>query len=138
MLHESLLVSLDMNNVFEIQFGLVDLGFNVAFNTVWVMMGSYLGRGNQYIQLVKVLYYKLTTIGKKLLSFPHGGFEQLISEVGGKCVALCLFIYLFIYLGFYAAFNNVQVISRRVVRRAEETSTYSWSRWLPKCQFGND
>ena len=33
----------------------------------------------------------------------------------------------FIYLGFYVAFNTVQVISRRVVRRAEETSTYSSS-----------
>ena len=32
---------------------------------------------------------------------------------------------LFIYLGFYVAFNTVQVISRQVVGRAEETSTYS-------------
>ena len=32
---------------------------------------------------------------------------------------------LFIYLGFYVAFNTVQVISPRVVGRAEETSTYS-------------
>ena len=31
----------------------------------------------------------------------------------------------FIYLGFYVTFNTVQVISRRVVGRAEETSTYS-------------
>ena len=31
----------------------------------------------------------------------------------------------FIYLGFYVAFNTVQVISRRVVGRPEETSTYS-------------
>ena len=33
----------------------------------------------------------------------------------------------FIYLGFYVAFNTVQVISRWVVGRAEETSTYSSS-----------
>ena len=32
-----------------------------------------------------------------------------------------------IYLGFYVAFNTVQVISRQVVGRAEETSTYSSS-----------
>ena len=32
-------------------------------------------------------------------------------------------ISLFVYLGFYVAFNTVQVISRRVVGRAEETST---------------
>ena len=31
----------------------------------------------------------------------------------------------FVYLTFYVAFNTVQVISRRVVGRAEETSTYS-------------
>ena len=31
----------------------------------------------------------------------------------------------FVYLGFYVAFNTVQVISRWVVGRAEETSTYS-------------
>ena len=30
---------------------------------------------------------------------------------------------LIVYLGFYVAFNTVQVISRRVVGRAEETST---------------
>ena len=36
--------------------------------------------------------------------------------------------YLFVYLfGVYIAFNTVQVISRRVVGRAEETSTYSSS-----------
>ena len=29
----------------------------------------------------------------------------------------------FIYLGFYVAFTTVQIISRRVVGRAEETST---------------
>ena len=40
---------------------------------------------------------------------------------------LHLFIFLFIYLGFYVAFNTVQVISRQVVGRAEETSTYSSS-----------
>ena len=31
--------------------------------------------------------------------------------------------FLFVYLGFNIAFNTVQVISRRVVGRAEETST---------------
>ena len=31
----------------------------------------------------------------------------------------------FIYLGFYVAFNTIQVISRWVVGRAEETSTFS-------------
>ena len=30
---------------------------------------------------------------------------------------------IFIYLRFYVAFNTVQVISQRVVERAEETST---------------
>ena len=43
--------------------------------------------------------------------------------------------FFFIYLGFYFAFNTVQVISLRVVGRAEETSTYSWSRFCSvNCQ----
>ena len=32
-----------------------------------------MGRENQYIQLVKVLYCKLLTIGKNLPTFPHRG-----------------------------------------------------------------
>ena len=36
-----------------------------------------------------------------------------------------VYICSFLYLGFYVAFNTVQVISRLIVGRAEETSTYS-------------
>ena len=36
-----------------------------------IMMSSFVGRGNQFIQLVKVLYCKLLTNGKKLQTFPH-------------------------------------------------------------------
>ena len=35
-----------------------------------ITMGSWKGRGNQYIQLVKVLYCKLPTNGKQLPAFP--------------------------------------------------------------------
>ena len=44
-----------------------------------------------------------------------------------KITILCDYVsyHLFIYLGFYTAFNTVEVISRWVVGRAEETSTYS-------------
>ena len=35
-----------------------------------IMPGSFMGRGNQYIQLVKVLYCKLLTNGKQLPTFP--------------------------------------------------------------------
>ena len=55
--------------------------------------------------------------------------EALNDELLHFCVSpvteeLYRIIYLFIW-GFYVAFNTVQVISRRVVGRAEETSTYS-------------
>ena len=40
---------------------------------------------------------------------------------GGRAGELTLIF--FFYLGFNVAFNTVQVISRRVVGRAEETST---------------
>ena len=36
-----------------------------------ITMGSFVGRGNQYIQLVKVLYCKLPTSGKQLATLPH-------------------------------------------------------------------
>ena len=50
---------------------------------------------------------------------------QAVCVMVPSCVVnTVLFIY-FIYLGFYVAFNTVQVISRRVVGRTEETSTYS-------------
>ena len=53
-----------------------------------IIMGSFVGRGNQYIQLVKVLYCKLLTIDKQMPTFPHKGpgFEPPTSEVGGKRV----------------------------------------------------
>ena len=48
------------------------LGFYVAFNTVTghITTGSWKGRGNQYIQFVRVLYCKLPTNGKQLRAFP--------------------------------------------------------------------
>ena len=36
------------------------------------MKGSFMGRGNQCVQLLKVLYCKLPAIGKQLQTFPHG------------------------------------------------------------------
>ena len=43
-----------------------------------ITTGSWKGRGNQYIQFVRVLYCKLLTNGKQLPAFPLGirpGFE---------------------------------------------------------------
>ena len=36
----------------------------------------FVGRGNKQIQLVKVLYCKLPTIGKKLSTFPNKGMNH--------------------------------------------------------------
>ena len=47
-----------------------------------------------------------------------------VEKVAEQHIGTKYCIYLFIW-GFYVAFNTVQVISRRVVGRAEETSTYS-------------
>ena len=58
-----------------------------------------------------------------------GKLFELISKLVRHIINL--FIYInnlndrFVYSGFYVAFNTVQVISRWLVRRAEETSTYS-------------
>ena len=35
------------------------------------MMDGWKGRGNQYIQLVKVVYCEVATNGKQLTAFPH-------------------------------------------------------------------
>ena len=44
-----------------------------------IMTGSFMGRGNQYIQLVKVLYCKPPTTGRQLPAF-------LLEVKPGKCV----------------------------------------------------
>ena len=52
-------------------------------------MSSWKGRGNQYIQLVRVLYCKLPTNDKQLPAFPleaMPGTEPPASEVGGESV----------------------------------------------------
>ena len=36
-----------------------------------IMTGIWVGRGNQYLHSVKVLYCKLPTIGQQLPTFPH-------------------------------------------------------------------
>ena len=54
--------------------------------------------------------------------FGELSFRWIQLCIGLRCVGL-------VYLGVYVAFNTVQVISRWVVGRAEETSTYSWSRF---------
>ena len=47
----------------------------------------------------------------------------MVQMIEGFTIANDNLFILFIYLGFYVAFNIVQVISWRVVGRAEETST---------------
>ena len=64
-------------------------GFNVTFNTVQVMLRwvvLWAVETSTCIQLVKVLYYKLLTIGKKLPSFPHRawGLNHRL-EMGSEC-----------------------------------------------------
>ena len=53
-------------------------------------MGNFMGRGNKYIQFVKVVYCKLPTIGKNLeaTNFPTYGlrFELQTSKKRGECV----------------------------------------------------
>ena len=60
-----------------------------------------------------------------IYKFLHTGFPRYFAPyLSSYSSSHSTFVYL-VYLGFYVAFNTVQVISRRVVGRAEETSTYS-------------
>ena len=64
---------------------------------------------------------------QKLKQIAVDNLRQIISH---RIVSMCPShdsFDVFIYLGFYVAFNTVQVISRWVVGRPEETSTYSSS-----------
>ena len=73
------------------------------------------------------LLLKCMSCGRSFHSFEASYEKLLLKCTSSEVLDLWMeeFIYLFIYLGFYVAFNTVQVISRRVVGRAEETSTYS-------------
>ena len=55
-------------------------------------MGSWKGRGNQYIQLVRVLYCKLLTNGKQLPAFPleaMPGIEPRPQRWEARVLPLC-------------------------------------------------
>ena len=70
------------------------LGFLGRFQhcTGHITMGSWKGRGNQYIQLVKVLYCKLLTNGKQLPAFPLeavSGTEPQSQRWEARMLPLC-------------------------------------------------
>ena len=57
-----------------------------------ITTGSWEGRGNQYIQLVKVLYCKLPTNGKQLPAFPLEvglGMEPQVQRWEARVLPLC-------------------------------------------------
>ena len=57
-----------------------------------IMTGSQKGRGNQYIQFIRVLYCKLPTNGKQLPAFPHEavlGTEPRPQRWDARVLPLC-------------------------------------------------
>ena len=57
-----------------------------------ITMGSWKGRGNQYIQFVRVLYCKLPTNGKQLPAFPLEaipGIEPWPQRLEARVLPLC-------------------------------------------------
>ena len=57
-----------------------------------ITTGSWKGRGNQYIQFVRVLYCKLPTNGKQLLAFPleaMPGTEPRLQRWEARVLPLC-------------------------------------------------
>ena len=112
------------------------LGFYVAFNTVQVISRWVVGRAEEtstYSSL-GLCSVNCRPTAKQLPAFPLKavtGIEPRPQRWEARVLPLCHrgprfhVDCLFVYLGFYVAFNTVQVISRRVVGRAEETSTYS-------------
>ena len=61
-------------------------------STGHITSGSWKGRGNQYIQFVRVLYYKLPTNGKQLPAFPleaMPGIEPQPQRWEARVLPLC-------------------------------------------------
>ena len=96
------------------------LQFGCLFGLVYVCMRGYLCGCSQ----LPLLYF----VGLTSVEIPDRA--HLIDndrKVSNQVQTIYIYFDIgFIYLGFYVAFNTVQVISRRVVLWAEETSTYSW------------
>ena len=84
-------------------------------------------KSNSYNNIVQVAFFYSEILYKLQLVQPILYELQLVQTACTSCNLYRLLVQdaLFIYLGFYVAFNTVQVISRWVVRMAEETSTYS-------------
>ena len=62
-----------------------------------IMTGSWKGRGNQYIQFVRVLYCKLLTNGKQLPAFPLEavpGTEPQPQRWEARVLLLTIYIYI--------------------------------------------
>ena len=85
--------SIDLVGLVQIIFSMclfIYLGFYVAFNTTGhITMGSWKGRGNQYIEFARVVNCKLPTNSKQLPAFSLKavtGIEPPTSEVGGESV----------------------------------------------------
>ena len=60
--------------------------------TSHITTGRFMGRGNHYIQLVKVLYCKLPTNGKQLSTFPlevGPGFKLQSQRCEASMLPLC-------------------------------------------------
>ena len=59
------------STVLRFLFDLFEVLHRFQHCTGHITTGSWKGRGNQYIQFVRVLYCKLLTNGKQLPAFPH-------------------------------------------------------------------
>ena len=80
-----------MGKMTVIQLILFEVLHHFQHCTGHITTGSWKGRGNQYIQLVKIMCCKLPTNGKQPPAFPLGampGTEPPASEVGGESVPI--------------------------------------------------
>ena len=75
----------------------------------YITMGSFMGRGDQYIQLVKVLYCKQSTNGKQLPAFPREagpGFKLRSQRWEERVLRLC---HCGPFCKTFYSFNNISV-----------------------------
>ena len=93
-----------------------------------ITAGSWKGRGNQYIQFVRVLYCKLTTNGKQLPAFPLEavpGIEPWPQRWEARVLPLCHHGPVF-YISSTAKVILGQVLSIATCRGRTYTEVTAW------------
>ena len=75
-----------------------------------ITTGSWKDRGNQYIQLVKVLYCKLPTNGKQLPAFPLEAMTGIVFLFENYCKNISYLVHILMYDSLLTDYNLPTIV----------------------------